>query len=400
MGDVGGRRAGAGADALGVPDRRRVPLTPLRLRAPAREGAGDDPERGPRRRGVPAPGRARHRPAQQDPRLRAAGPGQGHGRGQRSASASRPTCATTGSAPRSWSTSACTESAPPDQQPEEAASASRATASTFVERVPIEVPADRRQPQVPQHEARQAGAPAVVASGLIDGGSAPGAAPSCRRPVRAVSPSWPPASTSRSAARLVEGALHAFAAAGSPTTAVEVHWVPGLLRAAPGRAASGAHRTVRGHRLRRRRDPGRDAALRARGPRGGRGDPRGRLETGVPTGFGVITALDEDQAWARAGGAVGNRGEEAAARRSSRWPRSWRRSARSPGAGGRTMGRRRKAREVALQFLYQLDLHGDVDPAAHEADFWSRHPVDAETRAFADALVRGTSTPAARRSTR
>jgi N utilization substance protein B len=53
------------------------------------------------------------------------------------------------------------------------------------------------------------------------------------------------------------------------------------------------------------------------------------------------------------------------------------------------MGRRRKAREVALQFLYQLDLHGETDPTPHEADFWARHPVDAETRAFASALVRG-----------
>jgi 6,7-dimethyl-8-ribityllumazine synthase len=32
----------------------------------------------------------------------------------------------------------------------------------------------------------------------------------------------------------------------------------------------------------------------------------------VPTTFGVITALTEEQAWARAGGAVGNRGQEAA----------------------------------------------------------------------------------------
>jgi N utilization substance protein B len=55
-----------------------------------------------------------------------------------------------------------------------------------------------------------------------------------------------------------------------------------------------------------------------------------------------------------------------------------------------TVGKRRKAREVALQFLYQLDLHGDDDPAPHAAEFWARHPVDAETRAFADALVRGT----------
>ena len=54
------------------------------------------------------------------------------------------------------------------------------------------------------------------------------------------------------------------------------------------------------------------------------------------------------------------------------------------------MGRRRKAREVALQFLYQLDLHDAADPAPHEPEFWGRHPVDDEARAFADALVRGT----------
>lgn len=54
------------------------------------------------------------------------------------------------------------------------------------------------------------------------------------------------------------------------------------------------------------------------------------------------------------------------------------------------MGRRRKAREVALQFLYQLDLRGDDDPTPHADDFWAHHPADDETRAFADALVRGT----------
>jgi N utilization substance protein B len=53
------------------------------------------------------------------------------------------------------------------------------------------------------------------------------------------------------------------------------------------------------------------------------------------------------------------------------------------------MGRRRKARELALQFLYQLDLQGEAEPDRHAEDFWARHPVDAETRAFADALVRG-----------
>jgi N utilization substance protein B len=45
---------------------------------------------------------------------------------------------------------------------------------------------------------------------------------------------------------------------------------------------------------------------------------------------------------------------------------------------------------VALQFLYQLDLHGDDDPSPHAADFWARHPVDGETRVFAEALVQGT----------
>jgi transcription antitermination factor NusB len=54
------------------------------------------------------------------------------------------------------------------------------------------------------------------------------------------------------------------------------------------------------------------------------------------------------------------------------------------------MGRRRKAREVALQFLYQLDLRGEQNPAALEAEFWARHPVDAEARAFAEELVSGT----------
>jgi N utilization substance protein B len=53
------------------------------------------------------------------------------------------------------------------------------------------------------------------------------------------------------------------------------------------------------------------------------------------------------------------------------------------------MGRRRKAREVALQFLYQLDLRGDDDPEPHAAEFWARHPVDPATREFAEALVRG-----------
>src|SRR5438876_10906415 len=54
------------------------------------------------------------------------------------------------------------------------------------------------------------------------------------------------------------------------------------------------------------------------------------------------------------------------------------------------MGKRRKAREVALQFLYQLDQTGADDPTPFEDDFWGRHPVDEVARAFAASLVRGT----------
>jgi N utilization substance protein B len=54
------------------------------------------------------------------------------------------------------------------------------------------------------------------------------------------------------------------------------------------------------------------------------------------------------------------------------------------------MGSRRKAREVALQFLYQLDLHGADDPTPYEPEFWQRHPVDPDTHSFGVALVRGT----------
>ena len=56
------------------------------------------------------------------------------------------------------------------------------------------------------------------------------------------------------------------------------------------------------------------------------------------------------------------------------------------------MGRRRKARELTLQLLYQLDVQGEGDPRPHLDDFWRRHPVDPEAREFAETLVRGTKT--------
>jgi 6,7-dimethyl-8-ribityllumazine synthase len=112
--------------------------------------------------------------------------------------------------------------------------------------------------------------------------------------------------------RLVAGARTAFAAAGVRKEAVEVHWVPGSFElpvAAHHLALTGRYRgivcvgvVIRGetpHFEHVTREAA--AGIREVG-----------LTTGVPATFGLITALDEAQAWARAGGAVGNRGEEAA----------------------------------------------------------------------------------------
>jgi N utilization substance protein B len=53
------------------------------------------------------------------------------------------------------------------------------------------------------------------------------------------------------------------------------------------------------------------------------------------------------------------------------------------------VGKRRKARELALQLLYELDLHGE-GAALRFAEFWSHHPADLEVRAFTEELVSGT----------
>ncbi len=112
--------------------------------------------------------------------------------------------------------------------------------------------------------------------------------------------------------RLVDGALHAFAGAKIPPGDVEVHWVPGsfeLPQAAAHLAATGRYAgivcvgvVIRGQTP-HFEHVAREAAT---------GIRHVALTTGVPTTFGVITALSEEQAWERAGGEVGNRGEEAA----------------------------------------------------------------------------------------
>jgi 6,7-dimethyl-8-ribityllumazine synthase len=112
--------------------------------------------------------------------------------------------------------------------------------------------------------------------------------------------------------RLLDGALHALNAAGVASRDLEVHWVPGAFELP--QAAQALARTrrfaavvcvgcvIKGATPHFDFVAGQAAA----------GIQRVALETGVPATFGVVTALTEAQAWERAGGDVGNRGEEAA----------------------------------------------------------------------------------------
>jgi 6,7-dimethyl-8-ribityllumazine synthase len=132
--------------------------------------------------------------------------------------------------------------------------------------------------------------------------------------------------------RLVTGALAALRAARLGPDAIEVHWVPGsfeLPQAAGHLAATGRYAgivcvgvVIRGQTP-HFEHVAREAAS---------GIRQVALDSGVPAGFGVITALTEEQAWARAGGEVGNRGEEAAEAvlQMAEWIRSLR-NGRQPG---------------------------------------------------------------------
>jgi N utilization substance protein B len=55
----------------------------------------------------------------------------------------------------------------------------------------------------------------------------------------------------------------------------------------------------------------------------------------------------------------------------------------------RPVGRRRQARELALQLLYELDVRGEVEPGPVIDAFWHRREAPDEVRSFADTLVRG-----------
>jgi len=55
------------------------------------------------------------------------------------------------------------------------------------------------------------------------------------------------------------------------------------------------------------------------------------------------------------------------------------------------LGKRRRARECALQMLFQIDLIG-VEPAEVYAQFWDEHDTEDDVRAFSQELVDGVCT--------
>ncbi len=114
------------------------------------------------------------------------------------------------------------------------------------------------------------------------------------------------------AEKLLDGALAAFATHGVAAEAVEVHRVPGsfeLPQAALALARTGRYAGIVcvGVVIK-----GETPHFEYLASTVAQGIGRAALDTGVPISFGVVTALSPEQAWARAGGAVGNRGEEAA----------------------------------------------------------------------------------------
>jgi 6,7-dimethyl-8-ribityllumazine synthase len=113
--------------------------------------------------------------------------------------------------------------------------------------------------------------------------------------------------------RLLEGALRAFAERGLPETAVDVVWVPGAFElgvAAETAAVAGRYRAlvalgcvIRGETPHFEYVAGEAARALSDVARTHR----------IPVGFGVLTTETQEQAVARAGGAAGNKGFEAAA---------------------------------------------------------------------------------------
>src|SRR5919201_177735 len=153
-----------------MPDRRRLPLTALRLRRAARAGAPPDRRRGPRRPPVHGAGGARHRTPEQAARVRASGERPGHRGGEPGARLPRGRAGVGNRQPDPRRPRVVDD---PDshEQPEEDQRARglrpdghRAGADRGA--------AERREPPLPRDEAREARAPAPPPGSALRPGAA------------------------------------------------------------------------------------------------------------------------------------------------------------------------------------------------------------------------------------
>jgi 6,7-dimethyl-8-ribityllumazine synthase len=112
--------------------------------------------------------------------------------------------------------------------------------------------------------------------------------------------------------RLLAGAIEALKRHGATDEAIEVITVPGAFEIPLAALALARRGEVAGviclGAVIRGETPHFDYVANA----AARGISRAMMETGVPMGFGVLTTDTVDQALARAGGAVGNKGFESA----------------------------------------------------------------------------------------
>lgn len=51
------------------------------------------------------------------------------------------------------------------------------------------------------------------------------------------------------------------------------------------------------------------------------------------------------------------------------------------------MGKRRQSREMAIQFLYQMDILGDEAWKTHLHDFWKENEANSDVREFAERVI-------------
>jgi 6,7-dimethyl-8-ribityllumazine synthase len=112
--------------------------------------------------------------------------------------------------------------------------------------------------------------------------------------------------------RLLAGAREALAADGIPESRIDVIWVPGAFElpvAAEQAAASGAYGAIVALGCVIRGETAHFEYVAGEAARGLAEVARGHR---IAVGFGVLTTEDEAQALARAGGAAGNKGIEAA----------------------------------------------------------------------------------------